>query len=399
MDMSAAPTTIQLTLQKATDLALEGNPQIHSADDLASAAHKRIAPALFPDDPNVMVDTTIPGMELWTVEEKLGFPGKGIAQADINGAEAKKMDAQAQDARRSIVLQAQQAYWDFYYRQKVDKILRESQSKWKSLGQIVQSKELSGQWLSVKAIKMQMETAKAVNELITNSRALKVSQFNLNHLFSLPHQTVYELAEEPVLPAFDRPEGKLVQEALQQNSELTVYQRSLEARKADQARASLDYLPDFDVTLSGIRNPDDGGFSNYGFRLGVSLPLFFPAKQSQLDGAASDELSAARYDLKGKENEVIHMVEDDFVNADSAWRILSLYEQGGLLKQVQRAWESSQLAYRNEEMNLSDFVESFNTYLETLNNYYQAKADYGKALAELGYQVGGLKGENHEQQQ
>lgn len=243
---------------------------------------------------------------------------------------------------------------------------------------------------------MQMETAKAVNEMITNSRALKVSQFNLNHLFSLPHQTVYRLGEEPILPPFDRREEVLIRQAMDQNSELAVYQKALDVQKANQQKASLDYLPDFDVSLSGIRNPDDGSFSNYGFRLGVSIPLFFPAKQSHMEGAESDELSAARYDLKGEQNEVMHMVEDDFVNADSAWRILSLYEQGHLLQQVQRAWESSQLAYRNEEMSLSEFVESFNTYLETLNNYYQAKADYGKALAELDYQTGETKGDSHE---
>lgn len=128
MNMDSAPATVQLTLDKAAQLALEGNPQIHAADDLADAARQRVLPSLFPDDPTLMVDTTIPGMQMWLVEEKLGFPGKGLAQADINGALAKKMDAQALDERRAIVLQAQEAFWDFYYRQKVDAILQEAQT-------------------------------------------------------------------------------------------------------------------------------------------------------------------------------------------------------------------------------------------------------------------------------
>jgi outer membrane protein TolC len=130
--------------------------------------------------------------------------------------------------------------------------------------------------------------------------------------------------------------------------------------------------------------------------VGISVPLFFPAKQAQALGAAGDELAAARFDLKGKQNEVIHMVEDANVNAESSWRILRLYEEGGLLKQTQRAWAATQLAYRNEEMSLTDYVETFNIYLETLTNYYRAKADYGKALAEVDYQAGPLKGEAHE---
>src|SRR5690242_13603261 len=118
----SAATTVALTLQKAEELALAGNPHIHAADDRAKAAGKQVLPSLFPDDPMVMVDTTNPGMEMWMVEEKLGFPGKGIAKADVNGAEAKRMEAEAEGTRRSIVLQARQAYWEFYYRGKVDEI-------------------------------------------------------------------------------------------------------------------------------------------------------------------------------------------------------------------------------------------------------------------------------------
>ena len=387
-EAASAPSTVQLTLQKAEELALAGNPHIKAAENRADAANKQVLPSLFPDDPMVMVDTTNPGMEMWMVEEKLGFPGKGIAKADMNGAEAKRMKAAALDERRSIVLQAEQAYWDFYYREKVDGILQDAQARWKTLGQVVQSKELSGQWLSVKAVRMQMETANAINDLITNSRALKISQFNLNHLFSLPHFTAYQLDGEPALPAFDGKEEDWVSRALRQNPEIAVYQKAIEAKEAAKSMASLDYFPDFDVWLSGVKDPN-GGFSNYGYRLGVSLPVFFPAKQSQAEGTASDELSAARYDLKGKQNEVIHMTEDAYVGAESAWRILQLYEEGGLLKQVERAWTVSQVAYRNEEMSLADFIETYNTYLQTLTNYYQAKADYGKALAQLEYEAGG----------
>ncbi len=392
----SAPTTVELTLQKAEDLALAGNPHIHAADDRAHAVQKQVLPSLLPDDPMFMIDTTNPGMEMWMVGEKLGFPGKGIAKADMVGAEAKKMEAMAEDTRRSIVLQTRQAFWDFYYRQKVDAILQDAQTKWKFLSQTVQSKELSGQWLSIKTVRMQMETAKAVNALITNSRSLRVSQFNLNHIFSLPHFTVYQLGNEPDLPPFAGKEEGFVGQALEHNSEISAYRGAIEARDASQHMASLDHLPDVDLWLSGVRNPTDGSFSDYGFRLGVSVPLFFPGKQTQVADAASDELSAARYDLKGKQNEVIHMTEDAYVNAESAWRILSLYEEGGLLKQTKRAWESSQQAYRNEEMPLSDFVETYNIYLETLTNYYQAKADYGKALAQLDYEVGELKGKDHE---
>lgn len=389
----SAPATVELTQAKAEELALAGNPHIKAAEDRAEAADKNTLPAFFPDDPMVMVDTTNPGMQMWMVEEKMGFPGKGAAKADMNGAEARKMKAEALGTRRSIVLQARQAYWEFYYRSKVDGILQEVQAKWKTLNQLLQAKELSGQWLSLGTVRLQMETAKAVNDLVTNSRALRISQYNLNHLFSLPHFTAYHLAGEAALQPFAGKEEDLVREALRHNPEIDAYRIAIEAQEARGRMATLDYLPDLDVWLSGVRDPNSGEFSNYGFRLGVTVPLFFPAKQMQVSDAASKETSAARYDLQGKQNEVIHMTEDAFVNAESAWRILELYEKGGLLQQVQRAWAATQNAYRNEQMPLADYVMNFNAYVETLTNYYQAQADYGKALAELDYQVGESKGE------
>jgi outer membrane protein, heavy metal efflux system len=386
------PATIQLTLQKAEELALAGNPEIQAADKRSQAAGKQVLPSYFPDDPTLMVDTTNPGMEMWMVGEKFGFPGKGGAKAGLNSAEAKKMQAMGDETRRAVVLQARRAFWEFYYRQKVDEILQEAQARWKNLSQTLQSKELSGQWLSIKAIRAQMEAAKAVNEFIANSRALRVSQYNLNHLFSLPSQTAYAMPQEPALPPLGIKEGDAARKALTNNPEIAAYQRAVEVREAGQLMANLDYLPDFDVWLSGVRNPNSGGFSDYGFRVGLSIPLFFPAKQAQAVGAASDELSAAKFDLKGKQDEAVHMAEDAYVNADSAWRILKLYEEGGLLKQIRKAWTSTQLVYRNEEMSLSEFVETYGTYLETLTNYYRAQADYGKALAELQYQIGDVQG-------
>jgi cobalt-zinc-cadmium efflux system outer membrane protein len=304
------------------------------------------------------------------------------------------MHAESQDTRATIVYQARQAYWEFYYRDQVDRLLQEVQARWKTINQVLQAKELSGQWLSVKTVRLQMETAKAVNGLITNSRGLRVSQFNLNHLFSLPHFTAYRLEGDAPLPVLTAKEEDLVQQALRNNPEIRTTAKAIEAQESRRTLALMDHLPDLTLRLSGTRDPQGNGFSDYGFRLGLSVPVFFAGKQTQELDAASDELSAVRYDLQGKRNEVIHMVEEAYVNAESTGRLLKLYEDGGLRRQVEKAWQAAQVEYRNEEMPLSDYVMTYNSYVETLTSYYQAQADYGKALAELDYRVGGMKGDS-----
>lgn len=401
-DMAAmemgSPATIEMTLPKAEEMALAGNPHIRAADKRVEAAGKQSLQTLAPADPTFIVDDTFPDMSMWQVEENLGFPGKSLAQVDVDQAETGKQQAMAEDTRRTILLQTRQAFWDFYYRQKVYDVLAGSQSQWESLSQALKSRELTGQWLSMKTVRAQMEMANATNDLFTVSQDLEVSRVNFNHLFSLPHGTTYTLKEIPALPPLAGTVQDLVQTAMDRNPMVEEAQRELDKAGAEAHVALLSHLPDFTVALSGTRNPEDTGFSYWGFRVGVSVPLFFPLKQTQATDQADDEVEASRYELTGAKNETTHMVEEAFVSAQSAWRLWKLYEEGGLLEQAQRAWKATQAAYHNEQIPLSEFVDNYNMYLDTLKSYYKAQSDYGKALADLDYRIGTLPGSVNEKE-
>jgi outer membrane protein TolC len=242
----------------------------------------------------------------------------------------------------------------------------------------------------MKTVRAQMEVADATNDLVTDSQALEVSRVNFNHLFSLPHGTTYRLESIPSLPPLAGKMEDYIRSAMDHNPAVEAARREVDKAGAESNVAALGHLPDITVGLSGTRNPQDTDFSYWGFRVGVSVPIFFPVKQTQAADQAGDLVSASKYELTGAENETTHMVEEAYVNAQSAWRLWRLYEDGGLLQQVQRAWKATQTAYHTEQMSLSDFVDNYNMYLDTLRSYYKAQADYGKALAELDYQVGAL---------
>jgi outer membrane protein TolC len=390
MTGSGAPATIELTLLKAEELALKGNPHIHAADKRVDAASKQSLQTLAPADPTFTIDETFANMTMWQVEENLGFPGQSFAQVDVDNAETGKQQAMAEDTRRTILRQTRQTFWDFYYRQKVYDVLDDSQKQWKSLSQVLKSRELTGQWLSMKTVRAQMEIANAANDLFTSSQALEVSKVNFNHLFSLPHETIYILKETPDLPPLDGTVETYIQTAMDENPMVHEAQKELDKAGAEAHVAALSHLPDFTVALSGTRNPEDTDFSYWGFRVGVSVPLFFPIKQTQATDQANDEVEASRYELTGAKNETTHMVEEAYVDAQSTWRLWKLYEEGGLLEQTQKAWRATESSYRNEQISLSDFVDNYSMYVDTLKSYYKAQADYGKALAELDYQMGNL---------
>lgn len=408
MEASTTQTTINLTLAKAEEMALGGNPHIRAAEKRVDAAGKQSLQTLAPADPTFMIERdgennsplnlAGPGVNTWMLSEDLGFPGKSLAKVDVDHAETDKQRAVAKDTRREILLQVRQTFWDFYYRQKIYDVQQDAQKQWKSLSRLLKSRELTGQWLSMKTVRAQLEIANATNDLFTSSQALEVSKVNFNHLFSLPHETSYVLKEIPSLPPLAGTVQDYVQTAIDRNPMVEAARRELDKAGAQAQVAALSHLPDFNVRLMGVRNPEDTAFASYGVRVGVSIPLFFPIKQTQAADQANDEVDASKYELAGAKNETTHMVEEAYVSAESSWRLWKLYEEGGLLTQVQKAWKATQAAYRNEQIPLSDFVDNYSLYLDTLKSYYRAQADYGKALAEIDYQVGNLPASENEKE-
>src|SRR5258708_5532452 len=280
------------------------------------------------------IDDTFQGTDNWMVEENLGFPGKSFAQADVDGAETAKQRAMAKDTRRTILLQTRQTFWDFYYRQKVYDLLTEAQSEWKSLSQVLKSRELTGQWLSMKTVRAQLDIARSTNDFFTASQALEVSRVNFNHLFSLPHGTAYALKEIPELQPLVGTLEDFIQSAMSHNPMVETAQREVDKTGAEAHVAALSHLPDFTVGLSGTRDPNGNGFSYYGLKVGVSVPLFFPLKQTQATDQANDQVAASRYELTGAQNQTTHMVEEAYVDAQAAWRLWKLYQEGGSLSQT-----------------------------------------------------------------
>lgn len=407
---TAAPATVVLTLEKAEALALGESPAVSAAREREKAAHRRVLPAYLPNDPAVMVERSgEPNgpfnwngatMEMLMAEEQIRFPGKSLVEASRLRAEARKASSDSDNTRRNILLQAREGYWDFYYRSKVAAILNETETQWKTLSVLFKSRDLTGQWASVKAVRTQVDLARALNERSTASKALRVSQANLDHLFNASAGAQYVLGDPPPAGPLTVTREEAVRRALGGNPEISSAVAMNDAAKAMKRSAVLEHLPDFTVRAYGNREVGSSGFSDYGMRVGVTLPIFFPFKQTQAAREASALSAASSADLTDAKGLVAHEVEEAYVEAESSWELLKSYEDANLAAQLKRAWEVSRVAYRNEQMPASELIESYNMYLETLSEIYRARADYGKALAQLDFAMGIVadKGGSHEKE-
>lgn len=393
---ASAPVT--LTLEKAEALALAGNPSLLSARDRSEAAGKRVLPAYLPNDPMLMVERTGQtrspldwggaDMEMWMAEEQVRFPGKSLAEGGIRGAEARKAEAESRDARRMALRAAREAYWDFYLRAKTAGLLAANEDRWKRLGAAFKDRDLSGQGRSLKSVRMRMELLKAANERRGAQRALEISRAELSRVLGADPSTRWVLGEASPLAAPPDLGDAARGAAVERNPSLSSAKASLEAAKGAQRLAALEHLPDFVVRAYGERVQGASGFSDYGMRVGVSVPLFFPFRQTREAQAAAREASAAEAEFSDAKGRAATSLAEALAEAATAWDLLRDYEEAGFPKALPKAWEDSFVAYRNEQLSPTEAAEDLNLYLETSVEYERARADYGKALARLDYELG-----------
>jgi outer membrane protein TolC len=296
----------------------------------------------------------------------------------------------ADNARRTALLQAREAYWDFYYRTRVADILSETEAQWKHLSSLFKDRDLTGQGTTVKAVKLQVDLLRASNERLNASKALLVSEKNLDHLFNASSGLRYVLGEPPVARPPTESGETMVEKALKQSPEVASAVAMDDAARAAKHLAVMEHLPDFIVRAYGNREPGQSGFYDYGLRVGVTVPLFFPFKQTQGAREASALAEAAKAELADARGIASHDASEAFVEAETAWELLKNYQDADMPKRLKRAWEAALVAYRNEQMSASDLIENYNMYLETLSEMHRARADYGKALARVDYVLGNV---------
>jgi len=385
----ASPVTLELAdLEKEV---LARNPEISAMKGMAEAEEKGARAALWPRDPMItyerggqarpfnLGDAT---MERVGVEQSFAFPGRGLADARAVRHAARAARFRSDDVKWDVLAMARIAYWDFWENTKVAEIRARAEEEWRRINSVVQTRGLSGQFVSPTLLRMQVEIAESANQLLLARRNIRAVGARLDRLLGSGPGTEYVLGVVPPLPRWEGLDASWIK-AIRDNPRVKVAHHEVERRKALRDSARLAMLPEFTVGVSGTRIPGESSFRETAVMVRASLPLFLPFKQSRASAAASDEWKVSLMSLQDEEADVVREVEEAAARAEAAGRLWELYEKGGLEAQAERAWRVAQDSWRAEALALPEYAESFSLYLTARIKAIRARADYGRALAEL----------------
>lgn len=398
----AEPTV--LTLQAATELALQDNP------DLAQMQARAKAMAAIPSQEGTLPDPKItfnamslPANSLNLKQEdmtQLGiglsqefpFPGKLALRERAAEFEAQAELLNATEIRFRLLNEVKNAWWSVFY---WDRVLTVHNSKHLLLEQFVditRKKYEVGEGLQQDVLLAQLEVSKLFDEMLMLKASRRSAVASLNVLLDKPANNEVRLPETATLKLpMIKQENSLYQEAETTRAILESNRQKIQATESRLALAKKDYLPDFMVDVSyGARANTSTGMSRsdlLSVNVGVNVPIFAETKQAKAVEQKTSELRRDQYALQDEWNKVRLQITGAYTDYQRAKEQFILYDTG-IVPQARQTVASMLAGYQVNKVDFLNLVRSQITLFEYEIQYWKALTEANQALAQLTVAVG-----------
>lgn len=393
-NVSPAPETTGTVLQ-VDDLikaALEKSPEAQSAQHNVQALMHRVPQAQAMPDPTVAVGwagSPIPFKTMSgdassyrgiTVSQQFPTAGKlklqgAMAQKDV---EAAQTDYEA--IRRRITAEIKIAYYEYFYYDKAIQSTNQNKELLDKLSKIAEAQYRVGKAMQQDVLRSQVEMSMLTEKLTELEQQKATAQARINaYLLQSP--------DAPLGPAAEL-EPKEIRYSLEEMYGLS----SANDVAADRARKLLErsqigvslaqkqFRPDVNVSYmyqQRTAQPDMNGVT-----VSVNIPVFYKSKQREAVAEATQYVASAEKMRDNRLNEIRFELQQDYLAAKAAERLLSLYSKG-IVPQSSLALESSMAGYQVGRVDFLSLLANFTTVLGYETDYYRQLADYMSAVAKI----------------
>ena len=410
---AVAQAPLPLTLADAEKLAIQNNPQFHSAQNIERAAQQGPAEARSTLFPTLVGNVTGVGADSGsrlaagalnnpTVYNRLAS-GVNLNQlvSDFgrthNLVEAAKYRAQAQaqateTTRADILLATDRAYLTVLRDEAVLRVARETvaarQLVANQVGLLAQNQLKSN--LDVSFAQVNLADAQLLLNNAQNDE--QSARAALASVLGLPAQTNIVLADQTALDPMPNDIPALVEEAVRKRPELADLRLQENAARSNaEAERDLSHPTLSMVGVTGIVPAGDaqvpGRFGAVG--LNLSIPILngglFRARQREAEYRAR----AASDNVKDLENRITRDVRVAVLNAQSAYERIGLTDK--LLAQSKLALDYATGRYKLGLSSIVELSQAQLTYTSAQISSSAARYDYQTQLALLRFQSGSLR--------
>jgi outer membrane protein TolC len=387
----------QAVLDSLIDLALENNPELAAAAHIrqSTAQTARAAGAL--PDPALSVgflnlpasslaldETPMSGVSLG-LSQKIPWPGKLDARTDLADALHLQSQAGHRLVRNRIVREVTEAYVDYSFRTRSLPIVSDYLTLLKATREIAEARYATGETPAQDVLRVSSMISR------TEIRLVQAEQKQWSSILRL-RQAVSDTTITTALPfALDEPTSEEAdRSSIERNPMLSQAALVVEEAKAQRRLARQEYAPDFTLGFDyRIRQAIPGdpvrGADYLTFKVGVSLPLWFFAKQKHKVRSAEQVVLATKQRQRSIRDRLSAQYDDAVSRMSVVLESLRRYDNS-LVPEATAAARAAEAAYEVGEADFnallsaqSDAFEIRIERLDLLRQHHKMKA----ALTEI----------------
>ena len=388
LEETAAPLSLDVLVRDA----LEQNPGVQAAARRVGALRRRVPQAQSLPDPvlsvgwmgdskpfGVMRDDPSSYRALSAMQE-IPYPGKLRLRGQLADREAEAAWWDYEAARRQVVAEMKDAYYEYSFARTALEITRKNQDLLEKLAKIAETRYRVGRGLQQDVLKAHVELSRLRQRLTVLEQQARTAQVRLNTLRARDPEAPLgpPAALEPVELTYLL--ETLYQLARENDTGLRREEQRIARQQVAVSLARKEFYPDFGVGYMYQNRPLLPEM--HGFTVSLNIPVFYKSKQREGVNEATEELLGARRSRDDRETTLNFEVKEQFLVARASQELYRLYSQA-IVPQSSLALESALAAYEVGSVDFLTVIESFSTVLDFEVDYYRELANYLTALARL----------------
>lgn len=377
-----------LSLQQALDIAIKNNPIVAAGQLSADAAKQSAKGAKALANPEILVAPSVVGDagsdSALLFSQPLEINGSRKVRGQIASSEATAVGFDAETTRREIILHVNQSYWDVVRAQELMKLNKENIAYLETVRAAVQKQFDVGTAPGSQVLKMDVELARARQELSQAQLGMQQSMAELNTLMACPAGNAFTVCEPLAYRDVCIDRASLIASALNRRPEIASACAQSASTQAQIRAAKLLRVPDLALQArrESFDNDSDGGVA-----IAINLPLLDWGSTRAEERQARLAAQSREKQMEAVRNSVSLDVEKAIQRVNTASQVVREY-QGGVLTASEELATMARKGFEKGASSYLEVLEAQRTLRSVSSDYSSALAEHAKALAQLEWASG-----------
>lgn len=384
------------TLDSLLIEALEKNPEIRASKARWEASTKRPSQEGSLPDPMIGISWQNVGFDQITLNEdpdsmlmfpftqEFPFPGKLSLKEGVAKQEADAQEQYYKAIIRRVIADLREAYYDWYAVTKSIEITKTNKELTQKFVKIAEARYEVGMGIQQDVIRSQVEVSKFIEQFEILEQQKGVLESKILSILNRPPENKLGIPQnlERTPLAYS---AKELYKLTEDNAPLLKVKANMIEREEESLKlAKREYYPDFVIGVSpGIMGRDEGGIQGvWEVELGVRVPLYFWRKQRYGVEEAALELKAAREEFSSEKQDLLFMINENYLAANTSGNLLTLYKDG-IIPQSTLSLESAISGYQVGDVDFLTLLDNLITLFNFEIEYHRQLSQYLKSLARL----------------